>query len=722
MSSVTIVPKPANAGSGQTAIANTKLAYVNVRNGPGTQYQDIADLRDNALVVYYPSAPQTDTQGIKWYWIESKGIRGWVASSVIQFEDAIGGAIDQDPTPYDGSVAIWHWRGDGIPENTIEEFVATIKNRAPNVKQIWVKTSDGSNWMGDFDRSTMAIDGVAAVDRWVSVLEANGLEFHAWCVPQGLDIARETALIAAVCKRPGVKSMILDVEPYAGFWQGGKDGVRPYMLALRRQIGGSYHVGMSIDPRPWHYDSVFPEEWLPFINSIHPQSYWFTFRDTPEQTLQQTYDTWGGYGKPIIPALQGDAALIDMEAAHTLATQRYGASGLSWWRYGVISQFGAVNLPVEIQNPGEDPQDPVDNFADEILIKPGEPGFRGGTYTGETEFSTFEGTWNWTVLYKETEPSISTVWTEYKAVLPQSGRYEIATFVPARHATTSRARFKVHGIRGTSTEVVIDINQGANRNLWVPLGIFDLDKNQPNAGKVFLNDVTGESDKEIAFDAVRFRRIVTTNPDPDPTDPEDPSGGSSQPDPTEGDRPSIIDGVPVADGYDSPIGTAEQRAGDRIWPQGWLDASPFGRLYFVGTPSEAYHTGADLNFGSPYEDKGMPTYSVANGMVIFAGPLKIWGNVIIIRHDPLYVPSGQVLYSRYAHVQDILVKVGDRVKRGQEVAEIGDAFGRFVPHLHYDLSPTTIFERSPGDWPGTNQARLLANYIDPLLFIRGNRP
>jgi murein DD-endopeptidase MepM/ murein hydrolase activator NlpD len=714
MSSTDSVPKPSDAGNGTIAIANTKLAFANVRTGPGTQYRDVGDLRDTSLIVYYPNSKTSDN----WYWIEYRGLSGWVAGNIVQFEVTVGGTIEQAATLYDGKVAVWYWKGDSIPENSIEEFAQKLKNRAPNVNAVWVKTSDGSDWQGNFDRSTLAINSIDDIDRWVAILQKYNLEFHAWCVPKGLEPEREVALISAVCKRPGVQSMILDVEPYAGFWQGGEGGIRPFMLKIRQNVGASFHIGMSIDPRPWHYASIFPDQWYPFINSVHPQSYWSTFSSTPEETLQQTYDTWGGYGRPVIPALQGDAPVSDQKTAHTLATQRHGAGGLSWWRYGVVSQFDAVNLPVEIKNPGEATNQPSDNFTDEVLVIPKSNGFRSGTYTGQQEFSEFEGTWNWTVLYKETENVTSSVWVEWRTNLPQSGRYEIAVFVSARHATTTKARYKIHGIKGTNTEVVIDINQSANRNRWVTLGIFDLVKEQQNAGKVFLNDVTGETNREIAFDAIRFRRIVTVPPSGGSTG----GNGSGNGDSPTGDRPSVVDGVPVADGYDSPLGTADQRAGTRVWPSGWLDASPFAKLYFIGTPSEAYHTGADLNWGSPYADKGLPITSTANGIVVFATTFRVWGYVIVIRHDPLYTPTGEVLYSRYGHVQNVIVSAGQRVKRGDQIAEIGDGFGRFVPHLHFDISPSSVLETRPTDWPGTNLAYLLRNYVDPLDWIRRHRP
>lgn len=716
MSSTPSVSKPSNAGSGVIAIANTKNAYVNIRTGPGTQYQDIGDILDNSLVVYYPKSQTVD----QWVWVEQRGVRGWTSGSVITFEQAVGTVPSgtTQTTPYDGKVAIWHWKGTSISETTIQQFAANVKSRTPNVKQIWVKTSDGSDWMGEYDEGELAINGPASVDRWVSVLEANGLEFHAWCVPKGLDIDKETAIISAVCSRPGVKSMILDVEPYAGFWQGGREAIRPFMLKIRQAIGNRFHIGMTMDPRSWHYESIFPQEWTPFVNSIHPQTYWHTFRRSVEEALEDMYNVWGGYGKPVIPALQGDAPLVDQIEAHTLATQRHGAQGLSWWRYGVISQWSAVNTPIKISTSPADPTDePTDNFTDEVIIIPESKDFRSGSYTGKTEFKSRENTWGWKFFYVDTEVGTSKVWAEWKTKLPASGRYEISTFVPNKKATTTRARYKVHGIKGTTTEVVVDINQNRNRNTWVPLGIFEIDASHPNAGRVFLNDVTGESGRTMAFDAIRFRRIVTvppgTNPNPDPNEPTQPNPGGG---------PDVVNGVYVADGYDSPVGSASERSSSKVWPTGWLDASPFGRLYFVGTPSQAYHTGADLNFGTPYEDLGMPVYATASGVVIFAGNLNVWGNVIIVRHDPLRNPNGAVLYSRYGHVQNMRIVVGQRVVRGQKLAEIGTGNGRFVSHLHFDLSPTTVLESKPHDWPGVDYARLVKNYIDPLQWIQRNRP
>lgn len=697
------VAKPTSAGQGQLALARTQAAYINIRNGPATTYRDIGDIRNNTVVTYY--AATRSKEG--WLWLEQGTIGGWVSSGVISFENIAGpSTTPSQATPYDGKIAVWHWKGDALPENTIEDVVRNIKSTAPNVTQMWIKicdatASNGAQWQGFWDtKRALAIDNAQSIDKWVQVLTRYGMEFHAWAVPKGTHTEGETNILIQACTRPGVKSLILDVEPYDGFWQGGREGIRPYMTRLRRAIPGSFHIGMSVDPRKQHYASIFPQEWFPFVNSIHPQDYWATFRRTPEDVLKETYEIWGSYGRPIIPVLDGDAQPADMSTAITLATQRHRATGLSWWRLGTFTTAGwkVINTPI---TPGQPPTttdpNPGDNTGQEIVVRPTDAGFANGSYTGQQEFQDFQGTWGWKVYYKATEAQTSKVWARWSPAITVSGRYEVAAFIPQRHSTSANARYKIANIKGTTGEVVVNVDQSRQNNLWVTLGVFDLDRATNGAGTVFLNDLTGESGKELAFDAIRWRQITT------PTTPTTPPG------------------VNVADGYDSPVGTEAERRSSQVWPGSWLDASPFAQLYFKGTPSEAYHTGADLNLPRD-ADAHSPVVATASGVVTFASRLPTWGNVIIVKHDPLGTAKGKVLYSRYGHVENIVIKVGDRVKRGQQLASVGNAFGAFAYHLHFDLSPTTILETHPEHWPAKNLNNLLANYINPREFLQNNRP
>ena len=700
------IHKPDDAGDSQTAIARLRGAYLNVRQGPGLEYAVRGQLRPNDLVHYFP-----DTLRDQWLWVEGAAVPyGWVHSSYITFEEVNPdprGNPPAPPTPYDGNVSYWYWKGSSIVENTLKQMLANIQRNTPNVRQIFVKTSDGSHWMGNYDYSELAINGLESIDRWVDTLSQQKLEFHAWCVPRGLDLDAETTLIIDTCRRPGVRSLILDIEPYEHYWRGGAELVRPYMLRLREALGADFHIGMSVDPRAHHYRSIFPEEWYPFVDSIHPQVYWQIFRTTPEDALTSCYKVWGEYGRPIYPVLQADATAFTMKEAYTLATYRHGARGLSWWRYGVAKSnvYAIIDRRIFAAGAGEEPL--IDaHFGGEQIIHPESEGYETGSYAENATLSSYLSQWGWRVEYATTRRAGSVHWAQWAPHIDKAGEYEIAAFVPTRHATTSQARYIIRGVENSDGAVMIDVNQSQLRNQWQALGIFPLAA-RPGAGGVFINDVTGEPKQEIAFTAMRWRRVI---------DEEEQEEHDTE-------REDYVGNVRVADGYDSPVGSSGDRQGERLWPQGWLDASPFGKLYFLGTPRESFHTGADLNWGrGPEDDLGQLVHACAHGVVTFAAPLPVFGNVIVIRHDPLFQPEGLAMRSRYAHVQRMRVQVGQRVRRGDVIAEIGDAFGAVPAHLHYDLSPTDRLESQPSDWPGRNKERLLRDYIDPKAFIAEYRP
>ena len=698
--------KPDDPGESYTAIARLRGAYLNVRQGPGLEYVVRGQLRPYDLVRYFP-----DTLHNEWLWVEGVAVPyGWVHSSYIAFEEVNADLREIPPapaTPYDGNVAYWYWKGSGIVENTLKQMLANIQRNTPNVRQIFVKTSDGSHWMGKYDYSELAINGPESIDRWVGTLTQQKLEFHAWCVPRGLELDAETALIIETCRRPGVRSLILDVEPYTHYWQGGAELIRPYMLRLREALGADFHIGMSVDPRAHHYQSIFPEAWYPFVDSIHPQVYWQLFRTTPEDALTSCYKVWGEFGRPIYPVLQADATAFTMKEAYTLATFRHGARGLSWWRYGVANSNVYAIIDRRLFADGAEGEMLQDaHFGDEQIIHPESEGYEAGSYAENTALRSYLSQWGWRVDYATTRRTGSVLWAQWAPHIEKAGEYEIAVFVPTRHATTSQARYLIRGVENSDGDVTVDVDQTRLRNQWQALGIFPLPA-RPGAGGVFLNDVTGEPKQEIAFTAIRWRRVI------DEEEQEE----------RDAEREDYVGNVRVADGYDSPVGTSGDRHGERLWPRGWLDASPFGKLYFLGTPRESFHTGADLNWGrGPDDDLGQLVHACAHGVVTFAAPLPVFGNVIVIRHDPLFQPEGLVIRSRYAHVQRMRVQTGQRVSRGDVIAEIGDAFGAVPAHLHFDLSPTDRLESQPSDWPGRNKERLLRDYVDPKAFTVEHRP
>jgi murein DD-endopeptidase MepM/ murein hydrolase activator NlpD len=91
---------------------------------------------------------------------------------------------------------------------------------------------------------------------------------------------------------------------------------------------------------------------------------------------------------------------------------------------------------------------------------------------------------------------------------------------------------------------------------------------------------------------------------------------------------------------------------------------------FLGRP--AMHTGLDFR-----AQMGDPVRATANGKVASAGWAGGYGRMVEIDH-------GNGLSTRYGHLSEIDVKVGDVVKIGQVVGEVGSTGRSTGPHLHYE--------------------------------------
>ncbi len=77
--------------------------------------------------------------------------------------------------------------------------------------------------------------------------------------------------------------------------------------------------------------------------------------------------------------------------------------------------------------------------------------------------------------------------------------------------------------------------------------------------------------------------------------------------------------------------------------------------------------------------QGTEVLAAENGVVAYAGSeLKGYGNLILVRHDGNWV-------SAYAHNDQILVKRGDKVKRGQSLAKAGTTGTVDQPQVHFEL-------------------------------------
>ncbi|MBO9852999.1 M23 family metallopeptidase [Xanthomonas phaseoli] len=87
----------------------------------------------------------------------------------------------------------------------------------------------------------------------------------------------------------------------------------------------------------------------------------------------------------------------------------------------------------------------------------------------------------------------------------------------------------------------------------------------------------------------------------------------------------------------------------------------------------AFHKGVDF-----HANVGDPVLSVAGGVVSYAGVRGGYGNVVEVDHGNGYV-------TRYAHNSRLVVKVGDLVRAGQQVARAGSSGRSTGAHVHFEV-------------------------------------
>ncbi|MFN3524579.1 MAG: DUF5930 domain-containing protein [Paracoccus sp. (in: a-proteobacteria)] len=89
---------------------------------------------------------------------------------------------------------------------------------------------------------------------------------------------------------------------------------------------------------------------------------------------------------------------------------------------------------------------------------------------------------------------------------------------------------------------------------------------------------------------------------------------------------------------------------------------------------------------------GTPIYTTGDGVVTFAGRQGAYGNLIKIEHE-------LGTETRYAHLNRIGVRVGQRVSQGERIGDMGNTGRSTGPHLHYEV-------------------RMNGRAVDPMSFIK----
>jgi hypothetical protein len=123
--------------------------------------------------------------------------------------------------------------------------------------------------------------------------------------------------------------------------------------------------------------------------------------------------------------------------------------------------------------------------------------------------------------------------------------------------------------------------------------------------------------------------------------------------------------------------------------EGWI-SSYFGRRADPFTGYSAVHKGVDFAGA-----EGTKVTAVAAGLVTYAGDRSGYGQMVEINH-------GNGLATRYCHNEQILVKQGDMVRKGQDLALMGSTGRSTGPHVHFEVLKNGV-------------------QVDPLRFIGEDR-
>jgi murein DD-endopeptidase MepM/ murein hydrolase activator NlpD len=106
--------------------------------------------------------------------------------------------------------------------------------------------------------------------------------------------------------------------------------------------------------------------------------------------------------------------------------------------------------------------------------------------------------------------------------------------------------------------------------------------------------------------------------------------------------------------------------------KGWV-TSGFRRRNDPFTQHLVWHRGLDISTAM-----GSPVVAPADGVVTYVGRKVDFGNILTLDHGYGYL-------TRYGHNSKILVRSGQRVRRGQVVAFVGNTGKSTGPHLHYEV-------------------------------------
>ncbi len=132
----------------------------------------------------------------------------------------------------------------------------------------------------------------------------------------------------------------------------------------------------------------------------------------------------------------------------------------------------------------------------------------------------------------------------------------------------------------------------------------------------------------------------------------------------------VVSPPAVAERQFSVLPKVPPRAGEKfLWPVNGKVISDFG-------PKPGNLRNDGINIAAPL---GTVVRAAENGVVAYAGnELRGYGKMLLIRHEGGWITA-------YAHNQELLVKQGRKVSRGEAIARVGQTGGVDRPQTHFEI-------------------------------------
>lgn len=140
---------------------------------------------------------------------------------------------------------------------------------------------------------------------------------------------------------------------------------------------------------------------------------------------------------------------------------------------------------------------------------------------------------------------------------------------------------------------------------------------------------------------------------------------------------------------------------------------------------KVFHPGVDLNKGSGSDDLGLPIRCPVNGEVEYVSPEPTRWNkynggfgLFVVVYHPAY---GR--WTRYAHMNKVDVRQNQKVKKGDQLGELGKS-GTTSPHCHWEGWEPSMYEvqkkhfRRFAYYPsGESKQFVMKHYFDPIEWV-----